>query len=55
METTPADGVRPSWVARDDRQSTYFLSTNRNKESITLDLKALTTSSCCCGWSTAPT
>jgi len=32
--------VRPDDGAADGRESTYFLSANRNKESITLDLKA---------------
>ena len=39
MVTTPEDGVRPSYGDDTDRQSTYFLSANRNKESIALDLK----------------
>ena len=40
--TTPAAGVRRSSDPPDGgrRESTYFLSANRNKESITLDLKA---------------
>ena len=32
-------GARPSWATPRPLESTYFLSTNRNKESITLDLK----------------
>ena len=36
--TTPGAGARRSW-AEEERESTYFLSANRNKESITLDLK----------------
>ena len=42
--------------ARRDRQSTYFLSANRNKESIALDLKdEADTRRAARGWSTAPT
>jgi crotonobetainyl-CoA:carnitine CoA-transferase CaiB-like acyl-CoA transferase len=35
-----APGQVPSTADADDRESTYFLSCNRNKESITLDLKS---------------
>ena len=38
--TTPAAGGRRSSARRTTRESTYFLSCNRNKESIALDLKS---------------
>ena len=50
-------GWGPPFVGpEDDRQSTYFLSANRNKESIALDLKdEAGNARCCCSSSTVPT
>ncbi len=42
MATTPGAGGRRSSGSDDDRHSTYFLSANRNKESVALDLKDTT-------------
>ncbi len=60
IETPTGDDTRswgPPFVgAEDERESTYFLSANRNKESLVLDLKDRpTTGTSWPGWSSAPT
>ena len=52
----PRRGGRRSSGPEDARESTYFLSANRNKESLVLDLKdAGGPATCWRGWSSAPT
>ena len=59
VEPPTGDDTRswgPPFVGPEDaRESTYFLSANRNKESLVLDLKSPTTATCWRGWSSGPT